>query len=490
MSLITEMPTSRTNALLTLQALLKGEEPPVFSDNAVARAIARAESPDASPVADDEAADAVSFASELLFPKETVQERIEGQRKYIPRKYQVVGIDRLKDLGRALLWDQPGMGKTLQASEAAADRLPCLVSAPNYLTEQWFNFLCEQYPEHKICIIDGSRAEREKHLALRYDWYIVNHEMFRSYTMPKWINTLVVDEAHHIRNRTAKQSKAIKDFARDIPQVFLLTATPLYKDPPDVWNLLSTLYPAEYTSFHDFVDKHCKYYNTRFGVKVLGVKNNERLYKELHDHGIGRTYKEVELELPQLITRNIVVQPTPEFMAKYNKVRFSYTYNDKDIQSLMEAMHRLRRITLEQKFGPALELLMDDAEGAIFTWYKDTAQILAEQLKVPCIHGDVPASDRGKIVKENKLFVGTMAAMSEGVDASHVNHAIFFESDYVPARMYQALSRVRRHRASAAPVRCTYIYCKGTIDEIVHNAAQGRNATIKSVMKQALLGDD
>lgn len=427
-------------------------------------------------------------AADILFPKEAP--RIEGQRKYVPRKYQIEAIKRLKELERALLWDAPGMGKTVEASEAAVDRLPCLISCPNYLTEQWFQFLCEQYPEQKICIVEGTRIEREKALSQRYDWYILNHEMFRSYEMPKWINTLIVDEAHHFRNREAKQSKALKVYARPIPQIFLLTATPLYKIPPDVWHLLSILAPEEYTGYWKFVEKHCRTYANNYGVKILGVRNSAALYQEMASHGIGRTYKEVELELPQLITRNVAVTPDAAFMKKYNEVRSRFRYNDKDVNSLMEAMHIMRRMTIEPKLAYALELIQDEAEGIIFTWYTDTARALAGLLEVPCIDGNVPATDRGKIVRENKLVVGTMAAMSEGVDASHINHALFFESDYVPARMYQALSRVRRHRESAAPVRCTYLYCRGTIDEIVLHAAQTRNATIKSVMKQALMGDD
>lgn len=497
--------TNNTLALAQLRALLRGEPMPTHIPPTNS-AVAVAERPTHPPGWESVQAVDKTYGeyTTTLPPVDNATEAAATERaltptlykpvpgaKLVARKYQVEAIERLLSLKRGLVWDAPGLGKTFTSSEVAATQLPVLVSCPNYLTQQWYDYLCEQYPTHAICLIDGTRPERVRELKKKYDWFVTNHEMVRSYELPK-VNTLIIDEGHHFRNTDSKQSKAMRKYSSptQTPNLLILTATPLYKTPDNVFHLLHIIDPVAYPSYWKFVQKHCRTYNSGYGVQIMGVRNAELLYAEMRAHGIGRTYKEVELELPQLISRHIPVMANSAFMAKYKAIKTQWKYNEKDINSLMEAMHIMRRATAQPKLEHALELLQDEAEGVIFTWYVDTAKALAQILEIPCITGEMDASERQKVAKENKLVVGSMSAMSEGVDLSHLNHVIFFESDYVPARLYQALSRVRRHRQSSEPVRCTYLYVKNTIDEIVWHAAQTRNATIKSVMKQALLGEE
>jgi DNA annealing helicase and endonuclease ZRANB3 len=422
------------------------------------------------------------------------------ERKFKPRKYQIEGIKRLVEKKRALLYDLAGLGKTLQASEAA--ELPCLVACPTYLTFQWYVFLREQYPENKVLLVEGTRPQREKLLEQKADWYIVNIEMFAprknrnqdaylEYRFPE-VKTLIVDESHHVRGRDAAQSKGVFRYAQNCERVYLLTATPQYKGPDDLYMQLRILDRKSFPSYYDFVSSFCRVSANGFGSKIIGVKSHQAIRDLLSNNGIGRTYEDVKVELPELIRHNIPIKPTEEFMQMYDRVRFQFTYNEKDINSLMEAMHIMRRMTAQVKLERVLEILLEtgeEPEGIIFTYYKDTAKAIGALLDIPCITGEMEAKERKELAQMSRLTVATISAMSEGVDLSHVSHVIFMESDYVPGKIYQALSRVRRMRTNQAPVRASFVYVKDTIDEIVHDAAGRRYADIRQVMRAALLGD-
>lgn len=404
--------------------------------------------------------------------------------KLIPRDYQAHAIQVMREKKRALLWDQPGLGKTLIASEAA--KWPILIACPTYLVYHWLDHLQSQYPTKKIVAAVGTRAQKDAILDTDADAYIVNIEMLRSFEMPA-VSTFIVDEAHHVRSKDAKQSKGALEVARETEYVFLLTATPIYKSPDNLYMLFRILDPKGWTSYQGFLSTFCRTISGYYGTKVVGVQNTAKLQLAMNGYGLGRTYKDVAMELPRLIRNEVPIVASSDFYKRYAQVRDQFKYNDKDINSLMEAMTVMRRMTAVPKLEQCLELVADIPEAVIYTWYRNTAQSLAALLQVPCITGEVPAADRKVIAQAKGLVVATMASLSEGVDLSHLNNVIFFEGDYVPARLHQALSRVRRARDSFEPVKATFLYVKNTIDEIVLHSANHRNVTIKEIMKAALM---
>lgn len=418
----------------------------------------------------------------------------------VPRQYQVECITRMREQKRIIIADKPGLGKTLEATEAM--ETPTLVACPSYLLWQWYDHCVKEYPHLTVSMAYGTRAQRELALKKPADIYIVNHDMLRPYDMkpskrtgldtvsgfimPRNIRTFIVDEAHHLRGRDTQRTKGARWVCKNAEYVFMLTATPFYKDLTDCYSLLNLLDPENFNSYYRFLDTYIIMDLNQWNPQALKAK---RAFTPVYEHYfIERSYADVGEQLPAQITNSIVVRPSAAFKAEYNKIKAEFVYNEKDITSLMEAMQILRRLTTQPKLEAALEILQDNPEGIIYTWYRDTAEVLAHLLKCPFIHGGIPAALRGSIAKDCKLIVASISSLSEGCDLSHLNHVIFFEGDYVPARLYQALSRVRRLREGSEPVRVTYIYVAGTIDERVYKAAKERNASIQSVMREELLG--
>lgn len=412
--------------------------------------------------------------------------------KLVPRNYQLEGIEFLKKHRRALLFDDPGLGKTLQASMAAEK--PTLIACPTYLVEQWADFLQNQFPNDVVAYTTGgSQTKRLTDLNKngRADWYVVNIEMLRTYNFPQ-VNTLIIDESHHVRNRDAQQSKAAFEIASMTPRVYLLTATPIYKEADDLFFQLRIIAPKIFTSYHNFVNMYCLTEYSPYKPKITGVRSSYAIRQLLSRFAIGRSYKDVGLELPRLIEKEIRLNMPKKLMEAYKQIKEQYRLVHIRFSNAGAALQALRMATVcSEKLEAAKDVIDDNKNqrAVVFCWYQDTAHALGNILKCPVITGELIVTDRVKIAKgNNKTIVASLASLSEGVDLSAYKLLLFFEEDYTPGQMYQALSRALRYSSDPSPVQAYYIMMKNTIDVTVHNARKKRNVTAEQILDEAING--
>jgi SNF2 family DNA or RNA helicase len=90
-----------------------------------------------------------------------------------------------------------------------------------------------------------------------------------------------------------------------------------------------------------------------------------------------------------------------------------------------------------------------DHEGqkvVLYTHLRETAKILGEALGVQAITGDIPAPERGQVIKaSNGLVVATMHAIGIGInDLADFDAALFVELYWKSDVIEQAASRLRR----------------------------------------------
>ncbi len=467
---------------------------------------------------DDNITDDVIVAPEYTRVLTAAQEK---PIKLEPRPYQQVAIDFLKEKRRAMLTDQAGLGKTLEAALAA--KTPCLVIAPTYLTEQWYNFLCAQFPNDakrgQIVWAKGSRMRRIKAFKQRAKWTVINIQMLRTfyeYVPVEHYDTIIIDEAHHIRNRKAAQSKLAAAICKGVnKRVYLLTATPIWKNPDDLWMLLHTLQPSLFPEYADFVDLFC---NTELdayqGIKVVGIKRSmtRALNELLNVVRLGRSYKEAGRALPPKTYHFIKVDFPKELMKKYNELKMYWSMQLEGLEgngrlafsSYGAVLSTLRTLSAwDGKVAALLECMTDvmagenPAPATVFCWYKRHAAMLYRCLKVKfpdkrvvLITGDVKASDRPRIALEADIVVATISSMSEGVNLYHHRSVHYFEENWVPGSNYQSLSRVVRDRnddgENMEPVRVFFYHTRGTIDERIHAMTKAREGTIKQLISESL----
>jgi len=155
------------------------------------------------------------------------------------RDYQVAGVRHLLGLSSALLADDMGLGKTRQAVVAAHLASPdarVLVVCPASLCLNWQREIQAVFPGQAIGMIGEHGMERLRECR----WIIANYErlggLVRETTLS--IGTMVIDEAHYLKEHQAGRTRNAFLLAERIPRRFLLTGTPVLSREIEVHTLL------------------------------------------------------------------------------------------------------------------------------------------------------------------------------------------------------------------------------------------------------------
>lgn len=423
------------------------------------------------------------------------------------RDYQIEMVNWLKDTKRALCTDHPGLGKTFTSLEATI--LPALICVPAHLVLQWTEFIQEQYPERTIACAKGFRKERELELNKNADYYVINYEMLSTYALPTHIKTIIFDEAHRLRRRQAGLSKAAAVIANrnEDLRVYMLTATPMWREIDDIWHLLHILYPTIFKSYDAFLHMFCNTVQTPYALKVINIKQSMR--KELEELLTpikwGRTYKDVGRYLPDTIETTIKIQLPDELRKVYNAVRDQYRLMWEDEEGRRRLtfqsaalMHTLRQVTANAGKVDAIKQIVEDNKKptVCFMWYRDHADMVHKALKGSILlTGEMDPRDRTKLLTKARQtkshIVSTIGALTEGANLSEYRQVIYGEQHHAPGANYQTVSRIVRDRnddgRDTSPVLVYYVLAERTIDEGIYKVVQRRITSIKDVISECLL---
>ena len=156
--------------------------------------------------------------------------------------------------GRAILADEVGLGKTVEAglilTEYRIRRLVgrCLVLVPSLdLQDQWLRelttkFLHNQESEPWSIGIFSARSKKDWKVhdtwIATYGAAVRNPERFLA---GRW-DMVIADEAHHLTNRSTKSYKLVQNLGSS--RLLLLTATPLRRGADDLYSLASLIRPG------------------------------------------------------------------------------------------------------------------------------------------------------------------------------------------------------------------------------------------------------
>lgn len=424
------------------------------------------------------------------------------------RDYQTTGIDFLMSKKRAQLTDRPGLGKTIQAALAAES--PTLVLCPKYLVGQWELWLQKHLPDDSVIALKGDRFKKARLIKEDAMWMVGNYQTLRTHfqelmerqkTRP--FKTLILDESHHLRNKSAIMSQHAHKLANTrghtIERVYELTATPIWKEVDDLWMQLHILQPDIFTSYFSFVDTFCIAEENRFGTKVLGVKKSmmPQLQRMLGILQLGRDYKQAGRELPPIIHKEVKLD-MPKKIAELYKQTKNYWIEEieEGFTNFSQVLHSLRQISSGPHKIDAIVEALEDLQNQpvlIFCWYRDHAHNIAQKIPgAKVITGEMNVDERRAVALNNKgTTVATISSLCEGIDLSHLRHVFFAEEHWPPGSTDQAMSRVHRERLEESndePVVVYYFHSKHTIDEHIHAVAQrraGEAANIREVLESA-----
>lgn len=200
---------------------------------------------------------------------------------------------------RVLIADEVGLGKTIEAglvlTELSARRplQRVLIVCPSRLREKWRNELNGKF-DQDFEILDKQgflqAASRSQENPNRFQLRaILSMQSARSSEVREaltselgHVDLVVVDEAHHARNRNTSTSELLRDLCEVGDCVLLLTATPVHLKNEDLFTLLNALRPAEFRDAYSF-DSNLEHHAPVHDASRLARTQSPERLKEISD---------------------------------------------------------------------------------------------------------------------------------------------------------------------------------------------------------------
>ena len=291
----------------------------------------------------------------------------EGDEDLFP--HQRAGVKFLSTARRALLADEPGLGKTAQAIRTlrklqndGEQVFPALIVCPNTLKKNWAREFKKWWPENtpKIQVVNGTPAQRRKQFDdPETDIYVINWESLRTHSRlsgygsialarcpgcgghdervtenkcevhPRELNgidfkAVIADEMHRSKDPKSKQSRALWAATGDADIRFALTGTPIANNVLDMWAILHWISPEEWPNKTKWIDRMVNTMLNAFGgMMVLGVKPQmEAEFFSTINPRMRRMLKSRVLPwLPEMMFERRDVEMSPKQAKAYKQMR-------------------------------------------------------------------------------------------------------------------------------------------------------------------------
>ena len=392
-------------------------------------------------------------AKKLHISSESSVKKMQFQ---VLRQYQLQGVDFLFTRKSALLADQMGLGKTVQAIVALTKVLSssghcrALIIVPSSLRPNWMQELEKWAPKIAVRPLFGDAEDRMATYALPIPVIISTYDQIRvdsqllSHSRP--FDLVILDEAQRIKNRNSRLSLACKIIPRK--RSWALSGTPLENCPED------------FLSIFNFVH--------------IGLLHGQMSSRDMKDRAqpffIRRTKRSVLPELPPIIAMELPIELSEQQRTVYDELWVSrmehVSTNNKartvNMLSLITALKQICNYDPETgssaKFE-ALELILEESMSnsgrvIVFSQYVATLEWLAEktlQYDPHVFHGGLSENERKNIVTNfqsnrigSRLLYISLKAGGVGLNLGAADTVVLFDRWWNPAAENQAIERGHR----------------------------------------------
>ncbi|MCI0540782.1 MAG: SNF2 family helicase, partial [Verrucomicrobiales bacterium] len=487
-----------------------------------------------------------------------------GELENVLRPYQKHGVAWLQFLREnhfgGILADEMGLGKTLQAlafmramrsaecgarnaepapsscatsrqdlaegvSAAGAHtphsalRIPHLVVCPTSLVFNWVEEARKFTPKMRVLALQGPRRHELFEKINDADLVLTSYALMRrdgdAYRAYEF-DTVVLDEAQHIKNRQTQNAQAVK--AIRARHRLVLTGTPMENSVLDLWSIFDFLMPGYLGSAQDFRE--------RYEVPIVRDKNVEvqaRLARRIRPFLLRRLKREVATDLPEKIEQISFCELTEDQRAVYQQVleagrkEVLATAGQQGLQksrmAVLNALLRLRQICCDPRllklenvdartasgkldlFGELLEEVIDGGHRVlVFSQFVTMLKLLEERLRAEEIaycYLDGSTANRAEVVErfqkndEIPVFLISLKAGGVGLNLTGADTVIHFDPWWNPAVEAQATDRT--HRIGQTRVVTSYkLITRGTVEEKILTL-QGRK---REIVSRTLAGEE
>ena len=388
--------------------------------------------------------------------------------------------------GRAMLSDEVGLGKTIEAALICKEYLArgqiksLLVLTPATLVSQWQMELDEKFAIPTITTDErNSSPEEFWHLNDRIVASIntAKHKShFPEVTARDW-DLVIVDEAHHLKNRRTLNWKLVNAIKKRF--ILMLTATPVQNNLVELFNLLTLLKPGLLHTEAQFKQEYVGSKNGRV------PKNPEKLRQLMREVMVRNTRSVVDVKLPKRFASTITVQPQAKELELYEAINqylrqhpggidkltrnnllmrsgsspIALTETLKGLQKRFDhdelafLLKRASRIRNFEKAQQLVDLLQKSTQKTlVFINYKTTMSYLSKHLEkhnIPhtCFRGSMSLKAKDAAIDSFREEVPVMLASEtggEGRNLQFANTIVNYDLPWNPMKIEQRIGRLHR----------------------------------------------
>jgi SNF2 family DNA or RNA helicase len=418
--------------------------------------------------------------------------------------------------GRAILADEVGLGKTIEAGIVLKEYLlrgavrTALVLVPASLCEQWRAELWEKF-ELDFVVSRGPAGQWGRHPLVISSLETARHERHRRRVRGANYDLVVVDEAHRLRNHLTLGWKFINDL--NPRYLLLLTATPVQNDLRELYNLATLVRPGTVGTFsqfrRNFLAGHDKR-TPRNAPKLRSLLQSVMIRARRADTDIVFAPRRVEtLWVAQSKAERKLYKEVSDFVsdgvraeegAPGRRHYFTLVVLQKEMGSSWAAargtieklakrpdgldQRRLRALAAEaEKVGEKQSKLrsllkrieaLKGQKAIVFTQFRATQDSIVDALRAEGIEPSIFHGELGWREKEEALdrfrtslpvLVSTEAG-GEGRNLQFCQVVINYDLPWNPMRVEQRIGRVHR-LGQEHPVRVINLVARGTIESYV-----------------------
>lgn len=359
------------------------------------------------------------------------------------RGYQAFGAKFALAQNRAILGDEMGLGKSVEALAAMCHlrvqgEQNFLVVCPASVIVNWTREI-ERHSSLRGHRIHGQDRERNFRAWSRLGGVgVTTYEGLRS--LPPLqdfrLGMLIVDEAHYVKNPTAARTKAVQAWAARTGRVLFLTGTPMENRVEEFRTLVGHLRP-----------------DVAAGIDAAdGLGGATRFRRAVSPVYLRRDQSDVLAELPPRIDTQEWVELEGQALAAYLDAVASGNF-----MAMRRAAYAPGTPEHSAKLGRLVEVV--DEAGAngrkvvVFSYFRDVLETVASVLGVRAVGpltGSVPPTARQGMVDEftartdPAVLVSQIQAGGVGLNIQAASVVILTEPQWKPTMEDQAVARCHR----------------------------------------------
>ncbi len=396
--------------------------------------------------------------------------------------------------GRALLSDEVGLGKTIEAGLILKEYVlrglvrKVLILVPVSLISQWNEELRHKF-DIEVCIFTRG-GDWQAHPFVLASLDTAKSARNRRAIAEAGFDMLIVDEAHRLRNHLTQAWKFVN--ALSLKYLLLLTATPVQNDLRELYNLVTLLRPGTLGTYRSFKREFVVRGDRRL------PKNTRKLSRLLENVMIRTTRSSTSVKFPRRHVKTVTLDFGQEERSFYDEVsgfvrRMAHwdrgertvpwplllVVLQKEIGSSTEAalstlkraaesrLARARReiqtlvelgesVAVHAKLQRLERLLREKAEAGekvvVFSQFRRTVEFLERQLRsagfeVAVFHGSLSARAKDAAVdafrREVPILLSTEAG-GEGRNLQFCRTLVNYDLPWNPMRIEQRIGRIHR----------------------------------------------